>query len=56
MIPWWVFLAGFVVGILGAALAVEVGWLLQRAENGRGRRPGEVSAAPPYDWSRERDL
>ena len=58
MIPWWVFLAGFVVGILGAALAVEVGWLLQRAENGRGRgRPGEVAAvAPPYNWEREPDL
>lgn len=51
MIPWWVVLAGFVVGVGSAALAAEFGWLLQRAEDGRGGRLGEVSAAPPlYDW------
>lgn len=56
MIPWWIVLAGFVVGVLGAVLAAEVGGLLQRAEDGRVGRPGEVSAGPPYDWSQEPDL
>jgi hypothetical protein len=53
VITWWVLLGGFVAGLLAAVLAAEVGWLLQRAEDGRGRgRPGEVAtAAPPYDWA-----
>ena len=57
MIPWWIILA-VVVGILGVALIAEFSWLLQRAEDGRGRgRPGEVAtAAPPYDWAEEPDL
>lgn len=55
MIAWWVVLAAFVVGVGAAALAAEFGWLLQRAENGRGRgRSGEVAtAAPPFDWERD---
>lgn len=58
MIAWWVVLAAFVVGVGAAALVAEFGWLLQRAENGRGRGPtGDMpAAAPPYDWSEERDL
>lgn len=57
MIPWWVVLAGFVVGVGAAALVVEFGWLLQRAENGRrGGGSGEVATTtPPYDWAREPD-
>lgn len=56
MIPWWVVLAAFVAGVGSAALLAELGWLLQRAENGRGGRSGDVPAAPPYDWAQERDL
>lgn len=58
MIAWWVVLAGFVVGVGAAVLFAEFSWLLQRAEDGRGRgRSGEVAtAAPPYDWAEEPDL
>lgn len=54
----WVVLAGFVVGVGAAVLLAEFSWLLQRAEDGRGRgRSGEVAtAAPPYDWAEEPDL
>lgn len=55
MIPWWLVLAGFVVGVGAAALVVEFGWLLQRAENGRGRggHYSSTAVAPPYDWERD---
>lgn len=56
MITWWIVLAAFVTGFGAAALVAEFGWLLQRAEDGRGGRFGEVPAAPPYDWSQEADL
>jgi hypothetical protein len=53
VIAWWVVLGGFVAGVGAAALANEMAWLLQRAENGRGGRFGEVPVAPPYDWERD---
>lgn len=55
MILWWVVLGGFVAGVGAAALAAEVGWLLQRAEDGRGRGGSKVvgAPAPPYDWERD---
>lgn len=53
MIAWWVVIAGFVVGVGAAFVVAEFGWLLERAENGRGGRSGEVPAAPPYDWERD---
>lgn len=53
MITWWIVLAAFVAGVGAAALAAEFGWLLQRAENGRGRGVGRGVPAPPYDWERD---
>lgn len=59
MITWWGILIGFVFGFVALVLALEFGWLLQRAGDGRGRGRvrGEVaSTAPPYDWAKEPDL
>lgn len=55
MIVWWIVLGGFVAGVGAAALLAEIGWRLERAQDGRGRgRSGEVATvAPPYDWERD---